>query len=103
LRDTQGDWTSRDNRDSFVARDDAAQRARIREAILHYVHRYPLAADTAEGILACWVPHAGFEDAPDHIAAVLEDMVAKHWLQPQQLPDGKILYVRGDVLDCGVL
>jgi hypothetical protein len=82
-----------------VARDDAAQRARIREAILHYVQKYPLAADTADGILACWLPHTGFEDAPDHIATVLEDMVAKRWVQARQLPDGRILYVRGDALD----
>ena len=82
-----------------MARDDAAQRTRISEAILQYVRRYPLAADTAAGILACWLPHTGFEDAPDHIAAVLEDMVANHWLQALQLPDGKILFymhIRGE-------
>lgn len=81
-----------------MAHNDAAQR--IREAILQYVHRYPLAADTAEGILACWLPHTGFEDAPDHIAAVLEDLVANGWLQARSLPDGKILfYVRGEATD----
>jgi len=86
-----------DNRDPSVARDDDAQRARIREAILHHVGKYPLAADTADGILACWLPHTGFEDAPDHIDAVLEDMVAKRWLQARRLPDGKTLYTRGDL------
>lgn len=79
-----------------MARDNAAQRARIHEAILDYIRRYPLAADTAEGILACWLPHTEFEDAPDHIAAILEDMVASRSLQARQLPDGKILYARGD-------
>jgi hypothetical protein len=83
-----------------VAHDDAAQRARIREAILQYVHRYPLAADTADGILACWLPHTGFEDAPDHITAVLDEMVANRWLQARQLPDGKILfYVRAEATE----
>lgn len=81
-----------------MARDDDAQKARIREAILHHIHKYPLAADTADGILACWLPHTGFEDAPDHIASVLEDMVANHWLHARQLPDGKVLfYMRGEV------
>lgn len=83
-----------------MARDHASQRARIREAILEYIHRYPLAADTPEGILACWLPDAGFEDAPDHIAAVLEDMVSRRWLQARQLPDGKVLFcMRGDAPD----
>lgn len=96
-----GGCTAHDNRDPSVARDDAAQRARIRGAILHYIHRYPLAADTPEGILACWLPHTGFEDAPDHIVTVLQDMVAKRWLQARRLPDGKILfYMRGEAPDC---
>jgi len=83
-----------------VAHDDAAQRARIREAILQYVHRYPLAADTADGILACWLPHTGFEDAPDHITAVLDEMVANRWLQARRLPDGQILFhMRGEATD----
>jgi hypothetical protein len=75
-----------------VALNDAAQRTRIREAILQYLHRYPLAADTADGILACWLPRAGFEDAPVHIATVLEDMVADRCLQARPLPDGKTLF-----------
>lgn len=84
-----------------MARDDAEQRVRIREAILHYVHRYPLAADTAEGILACWLPRAGFEDAPDYITAVLEEMVARRWLRARQLPDGKVLFsTRDNAPDC---
>jgi len=87
-----GGYIAHEQPRSVVARDDAAQRGRIREAILQYVHRYPLAADTAEGILACWLPHTGFEDAPDHIAAVLEEMVANGWLQARQLPDGNILF-----------
>lgn len=75
-----------------MALDDATQRIRIREAIFEYVRRNPLAADTADGILARWLPHAGFEDAPEHIAAVLEEMVADRYLQAWQLPGGKTLY-----------
>ncbi|OFZ96303.1 MAG: hypothetical protein A3H35_17165 [Betaproteobacteria bacterium RIFCSPLOWO2_02_FULL_62_17] len=79
-----------------MAHDDAAQKIRIREAILRHIKTYPLAADTADGILACWLPCTGFEDAPEHIAAVLEEMVAKRWLQARKLPDGNILYERDD-------
>jgi len=79
-----------------VAHNDAAQRARIRKAILRYVHRYPLAADTVEGIVTRWLPRTGFECAPDHIDPVLEEMVADGLLQTRLLPDGKILFcVRG--------
>jgi len=80
-----------------VAHDAATQKARLCEAILRHITKHPLAADTAEGILACWLPCSGFEDAPEHLAAVLEEMVAKRWLQARQLPDGNVLYVRDDV------
>jgi hypothetical protein len=60
---------------------------------------YPLAGDTPEGIVACWLPRKGFEDAPDHLAAVLEEMVAKRWLRARELADGKLLYLRGDAFD----
>ena len=76
-----------------MAHDAAAQQSRLYAAILHYIQKNPLAADTADGILSCWVPHDGFENAADHIAAVLGDLVANHWLKMRQLPDGKILYV----------
>jgi hypothetical protein len=82
-----------------VAHDVTTQQVRLCEAILRHIREHPLAADTAEGILACWLPRGGFEDAPDYIATVLEDMVDKRWLQVVQLPDGKILYVRGDTRD----
>jgi len=55
-----------------------------------------MAADTADGILASWLPAAGFEDAPDHIAAVLTRMVAQRRLSARRLPDGEILYARGE-------
>lgn len=80
-----------------MAGDDVAQRSRIREAILDYVHRHPHAADTAGGILECWLPRDGFDDAPDHIAAVLEEMVADCQLQRWQLPGGDVLYAAANV------
>jgi len=79
-----------------VPHDAAVQKSRLHAAILRHIEKYPLAADTAAGILACWLPRTGFEDAPDHIGAVLRDMVAGRWLQARPLPDGNILYVRGD-------
>ena len=53
-----------------------------------------MAADTADGILACWLPSTGFEDAPDCIEAVLAHMVAQRLLTVRHLPDGVMLYSR---------
>jgi hypothetical protein len=83
-----------------VGPNDAAQRTRIREAIVEYLRTNPFAADTADGILACWLPQSGFEDAPEHIATVLHDMVVDRRLQARRLPDGKTLfYMRSEAVD----
>jgi hypothetical protein len=97
--DTTRSSAAHDDQSQFVARDNAARRARLCEAILRHMQKHPLAADTAEGILACWIPKTTFEDAPDHIGAVLDHMVARQWLRARQLPDGRVLYQRGEVPD----
>lgn len=79
--------------------DETARRARLCETILQYLRRHPLAADTADGIVACWLPRTGFEDAPDHIDAALRHMLAERRLAVRRLPDGRVLYARGELLD----
>jgi hypothetical protein len=81
------------DQDLFVACDDAARKAQLREAILNYVRENALAADTVDGILACWLPDRSFEDAAEHIDAVLEALVTEQHLRPYPLPDGNVLYV----------
>jgi len=76
--------------------DDAAAQARIREAILRHLQEHPDVADTADGIIGWWLPRTGYEDAPDHIDAVLEDMVARKRVRAWKKPDGEFLYQRGD-------
>jgi hypothetical protein len=61
-------------------------------AIQRHLASHPFAADTAQGIVASWLPSGGFEDAPEHIAEALEDLVAEGWLQRHPLPDGNVLY-----------
>lgn len=79
-----------------VADNNAAQRARLRKALVRYVRRYPCAADTVEGIVTRWLPRGGFERAPDYIDEVLAQMVADGLVQAQLLPDGRTLFrVRG--------
>lgn len=79
--------------------DETARTARLCKAILEYLHGHPLAADTADGIVSCWVPRSGFEDAPDHIDAALRHMLAERALAMRWLPDGRILYVRGELFE----
>jgi hypothetical protein len=76
-----------------VPNDDAAERTRLRDAILRYLDVHPLAGDTAEGILASWLPVCGFETAPDHIEAVLAELVSSRRLEARRLPDATTLYV----------
>lgn len=82
-----------------MARENAARRAHLYEAILRHIRAHPLAGDTPEGILANWLPKSKPADASDYIDAVLNDLVANHFLRPMPLPDGKVLYLRGDALD----
>lgn len=78
--------------------DEAARRARLCEAILQHLRAHAFAADTPEGIVSSWLPGTGFADAPDHIEAVLEKMTQEGWLRAHVLPDGRVLYTRGDAL-----
>ena len=56
--------------------DPAAEiRARIRAAIIGHLQRYPLAGDTTEGMIACWMPPGGGE-ALRFVEEVVESMVA---------------------------
>jgi len=78
---------------------NAPAKARLREAILRYVLQHPDVADTADGIIGWWLPLTGYEDAPDHIDAVLEEMVATNYLRAWKKPDGEFLYQCGDAAD----
>ena len=75
--------------------DPAAEsKARIRAAIIDHLQRYPLAGDTTDGMIACWMP-VGRGDASRFVEDVVESMAASGELVAQQLPDGRILYKRG--------
>ena len=82
--------------------DDTAAQARLRAAILRHIQEHPDVADTADGIIGWWLPRTGYEDAPDHIDAVLKDMVARNCLRAWKKPDGEFLYQRGDAAGLGV-
>jgi hypothetical protein len=87
-------------RGDFTLADDldAERKARLRAAIIWHLLQYPYAGDTPEGMVACWLPQRGYEDAPHFIASVVETMVVAGELVPRPLPDGSILYVRGPAL-----
>ena len=87
---------------NVICDDDTAAQARLRAAILRHVQEHPGVADTADGIVGWWLPRTGYEEAPDHIDAVLEDMVARNCLRAWKKPDGEFLYQRGDAAGFGV-
>lgn len=70
------------------------RRQALRDAITAHLQKCPLAADTAEGVIECWLPKRGFEDAPDLIDDVLRELVKYGVLVARTLPDGNTLYVR---------
>lgn len=77
---------------------DAQRKALLRRAIILHLRRYPLAGDTAEGIVSCWLPAHGYYDASVFIDDVVKTMVAAGELASQPLPDGRVYYTRGPAL-----
>lgn len=77
---------------STVAHAKASHATRLCTAIQRHLESHPAAADTIDGIVNCWLPSLGFEDAADHIEEAIEKLVAARWLRPVSLPDGNVLY-----------
>jgi hypothetical protein len=75
-----------------VAHASARHRENLCIAIQRHLSSHPLAADTAAGILASWLPAQGFEDAAAHIEDALRTLVAAGRLRARLLPDGNVLY-----------
>ena len=76
-----------------MAHASARHADRLRTALQRYLAAHPHAADTVQGILACWLPGGAFPHASDEIDAVLARLVAERWLVERRLPGGTILYV----------
>lgn len=79
-------------RSSSVAHASRTHVPQLCTAILQYLASHPSAADTVEGVLACWLPQADFPDAAEHIDAALAALVSEKRLRACRLPDGNILY-----------
>jgi len=75
-----------------VAHASARHTDRLCTALQRYLAAHPRAADTAQGILACWLPPGAFPHAADDIDAALARLVAERWLHERRLPGGNILY-----------
>lgn len=65
---------------------------RLCTALERYLAAHPHAADTAAGILACWLPCGAFPRASADIDAALARLVAERWLVARRLPGGTVLY-----------
>ena len=79
-------------------RRDADLKARLRAALVRHLQRHPLAGDTVDGMVACWLPRHGLDDALQFVGEVVESMVAAGELLPTRLPDGRLFYQRGPAL-----
>ena len=77
---------------------DTEREAQVRGAIIEHLLRFPQAGDTSHGIVSCWLPSSGYDDALHIIGNVIETMVAAGELTARNLPDGRILFVRGPKL-----
>jgi hypothetical protein len=80
-----------------VSEDAKSLKARLKEAIVRYVCKYPSARDTERGILVSWLPSEGFEQAPHLIAEVLDEMVQEQSLEIDRPTGGDPLYSRGPI------
>jgi hypothetical protein len=78
---------------------DAEQKARLRAAIVTHLREHPLAGDTEEGILACWILAADRANAAQFIGEVIDAMLMARELVAVPLPGGAVLYVPGPALD----
>jgi len=78
--------------DAFVDPNNDVRREKLKEAILAYLRITPLAADTAEGVIACWLPKLDFKAAPLLVEDVLGELVKEGLLVARALSDGRTLY-----------
>ena len=78
---------------------DAEQKARLRAALVKHLREHPLAGDTEDGILACWISPLERTAAEPFIAEVLDAMLLSRELVAATLPGGTVLYTRGPALD----
>ena len=85
-----------------MANAPSSHKEKLCTAIKRHLASHPFAADTAEGIVASWLPPQGFEQAAAHITAALEELVTERWLRPNLLPDGNFLYT-ANVEKCSTL
>lgn len=85
-----------DARDFFVPEDANALRARLKETIVQRFRQSRIAADTARGIHASWLPERGLEAVPPAlVASVLKELVDEGVLRPEPVTGGDPLYLRG--------
>ncbi len=72
--------------------DRRDQVSEIEHAVLSYLDRHPLAADTLDGITRWWLPEQRYVTAEARIEQVLQQLVSDGVLQIKRLPNGGALY-----------
>jgi hypothetical protein len=78
---------------SFGARLASAMSSeRTATEILAYLHRYPDAQDTFEGILEWWLLERRVQRGTAEVEAALRQLVTTGHLQERRGPDGRVHY-----------
>lgn len=73
--------------------DDAETRTRRAiEAILAYLTRCPLAADSEQGIAQWWLPETGVDVPITDLRTALDRLVHDKVMTRTILPDGSVIY-----------
>lgn len=73
--------------------DDAEARTqRAMQAIVAYLARCPMAADTEQGIAQWWLPGMGVDVPQVDVRAALDRLVCLGTLATTVLPDGRVIY-----------
>jgi hypothetical protein len=68
----------------------------IAEEIARYLRAHPEAADSFEGIRRWWLPRVRFEETTAQIERALDELLERGIVVREVMPDGRILYRRGE-------
>jgi hypothetical protein len=68
------------------------RRSRIARAILNYLHRYPAAQDTLEGIVEWWLPQQQIRTKPAVVQQTVNELAARGFVLRHKAIDARIHY-----------
>jgi hypothetical protein len=68
------------------------RRSRIARAILNYLHQYPAAQDTLDGIVEWWLPQQRIRTKPAVVQRTINELAARGFVLQHRAIDSRIHY-----------